>query len=302
MYNKHLDAFLTAADCGSFTKAAEKLFISPNALIKQINLLEGRLELTLFRRTNHGIVLTEAGKSIYRDARRIIHISEQALVTAKALTTGKQNIIRLGSSMMNPCRPIVELWVAVSSSYPHIKLSIVPIDDGKSDKQDFFAEKTGSADIIAGLFPSTLWKNKVNALKIRQLPLAVAVPINHPLASRKRLMLTDLYSETLLMVERGDTIYIDRLRDELETAHPQIHIHDVPSYDISIFNYAATTGHPMITADIWSEIHPSLVTLPCDWGGDYSVPYGLLYAKEPAAHVREFVEIMTSLIKEQTTF
>lgn len=30
MYNKHLDAFLMAADCGSFTKAAEKLFISPN--------------------------------------------------------------------------------------------------------------------------------------------------------------------------------------------------------------------------------------------------------------------------------
>ena len=143
MYNKHLDAFLMAADCGSFTKAAKKLFITPNALIKQINLLEGRLELTLFRRTNHGIVLTEAGKSIYRDARRIIHISEQALVTAKALTTGKQNIIRLGSSMMNPCRPIMELWVAVSSRYPHIKLSIVPIDDGKSDKQDSFAEKNG---------------------------------------------------------------------------------------------------------------------------------------------------------------
>lgn len=138
MYNKHLDAFLMAADCGSFTKAAEKLFISPNALIKQINLLENRLELTLFLRTNHGVVLTEAGKSIYRDARRIIHISKQALVTAKALTTGKQNIIRLGSSLMNPCRPIVKLWVAVSSSYPHIKLSIVPIDDGKSDKQDFF--------------------------------------------------------------------------------------------------------------------------------------------------------------------
>lgn len=109
MYNKHLDAFLMAADCGSFTKAAEKLFISPNALIKQINLLEDRLELTLFLRTNHGVVLTEAGKSIYRDARRIIHISKQALVTAKALTTGKQNIIRLGSSLMNPCRPIVKL-------------------------------------------------------------------------------------------------------------------------------------------------------------------------------------------------
>ena len=63
MYNKHLDAFLMAADCGSFTKAAEKLFISPNALIKQINLLEAKLELTLFSRTNHGIALTEIGRA-----------------------------------------------------------------------------------------------------------------------------------------------------------------------------------------------------------------------------------------------
>lgn len=63
MYNKHLDAFLMAADCGSFTKAAEKLFISPNALIKQINLLEDRLELTLFLRTNHGVVLTRPARA-----------------------------------------------------------------------------------------------------------------------------------------------------------------------------------------------------------------------------------------------
>ena len=49
MYNKHLDAFLMAADCGSFTKAAEKLFISPNALIKQIpSTCWSKLELTLF--------------------------------------------------------------------------------------------------------------------------------------------------------------------------------------------------------------------------------------------------------------
>ena len=300
MYNKHLDAFLMAADCGSFTKAAEKLFISPNALIKQVNLLEAKLDLTLFARTNHGIALTEAGKSIYRDARRIVQISEQALATARALTAGKQDVIRLGSSMMSPSRPIINLWAAVSAGYPHIKLRIVPIDDGKYDKLEFLDKKTGSADVIAGIFPSTLWKNKVNALKIRQIPLAIAVPINHPLARRERLTLTDLYGETLLMVERSDTAYIDRLRDDLEQGHPQIHIHDVPPYDINIFNYAEATGRPMISVDIWSDIHPSLVTLPCDWEKDYSVPYGLLYDKEPPPHIMEFLQIMKNLLEEHT--
>lgn len=292
MYNKHLDAFLMAADCGSFTKAAEKLFISPNALIKQINLLEAKLELALFSRTNHGIALTEAGKSIYRDARRIIQISEQAVATAHTLEAGKQHAIRLGSSLMCPARPIVNLWLAVSAAHPLIRLQIVPMDDSKNNRPELLGNKDNDVDIIAGIFPSTLWKNRCNALTLRQIPLAVTVPINHPLAGRKHITLTDLYGETILMVERGDTSYIDNLRDEIEENHPQIHIHDVPPYDFNVFNYAENTGRPMISVDLWDGIHPALVTLTCDWGKEYAVPYGILYAKDPTKHVMEFIHIM----------
>ena len=51
MYNPQLDTFLCVADAGSFNKAAEELYISPPAVIKQINLLENSLGLTLFVRT-----------------------------------------------------------------------------------------------------------------------------------------------------------------------------------------------------------------------------------------------------------
>lgn len=44
MYEPMLDTFLVVADCGSFTKAAEQLFISPTAIMKQMNSLEN-LEL-----------------------------------------------------------------------------------------------------------------------------------------------------------------------------------------------------------------------------------------------------------------
>ena len=50
MYNPQLETFLCVAECGSFNKAAEKLFISPPAVIKQINLLEENLDLQLFVR------------------------------------------------------------------------------------------------------------------------------------------------------------------------------------------------------------------------------------------------------------
>lgn len=68
MYNPQLETFICAADEGSFSKAAEKMYISAPAVIKQINSLEGSLGLQLFDRTHRGLSLTSAGESLYSDA------------------------------------------------------------------------------------------------------------------------------------------------------------------------------------------------------------------------------------------
>ena len=72
LYNPQLETFLCVAECGSFNKAAEKLYISPPAVIKQINLLEENLDLQLFVRTHRGLQITEAGKSL-GTGRKIYH-------------------------------------------------------------------------------------------------------------------------------------------------------------------------------------------------------------------------------------
>lgn len=71
MYNPQLETFLCVADAGSFNKAAATLYITPTAVVKQVNLLESSLGLTLFTRTHRGLVLTEAGKSLYKDSKYI---------------------------------------------------------------------------------------------------------------------------------------------------------------------------------------------------------------------------------------
>ena len=70
MFNPQLKTFVTVADCGSFNKAAEALYISPPSVMKQLNTLEKHLELKLLDRTNQGIRLTAAGRVIYRHAKR----------------------------------------------------------------------------------------------------------------------------------------------------------------------------------------------------------------------------------------
>ena len=66
MLNPNLTTFLAVADCGSFNRASERLYISPPSVMKQINALEKHLELTLFTRTSQGIQLTAAGQVLYR--------------------------------------------------------------------------------------------------------------------------------------------------------------------------------------------------------------------------------------------
>ena len=77
MYNSVLDTFITVAECGSFTKASELLYISPTAVMKQMNTLEAHLDIKLTERTPTGVKLTAAGEIIYRDAKFMIVSPQQ---------------------------------------------------------------------------------------------------------------------------------------------------------------------------------------------------------------------------------
>ena len=80
MYNHLLDTFIAVADCGSFTRAAGKLFISPTAVMKQMNALEAQLDLQLFFRSGKSFVLTPAGKYLYEMWHEMISSLEQEVL------------------------------------------------------------------------------------------------------------------------------------------------------------------------------------------------------------------------------
>ena len=83
MYNSRLTAFVCVADCGSFNRAAERLYLSPPAIMKQVNALERHLDLKLLDRTNQGIRLTPAGRVIYRHAKYLFDYSAKAIAEAR---------------------------------------------------------------------------------------------------------------------------------------------------------------------------------------------------------------------------
>ena len=63
---RQLNYFIAISDAKSFTRAAEKLYVSQPALTGQINTLENELGMKLFDRTNKSVQLTPAGEVFYK--------------------------------------------------------------------------------------------------------------------------------------------------------------------------------------------------------------------------------------------
>lgn len=108
MYNPHLETFLRTADAGSFNKAAEESYITPAAIIKQINALEKDVGVKLFVRTHRGLTLTAAGKSLYQDSRYVIGYCKDSIVRAQNAMKGDSLVVRVGSSLLTPAQLLMQ--------------------------------------------------------------------------------------------------------------------------------------------------------------------------------------------------
>lgn len=103
------------------------MYISSPAIVQQINLLEERCGFKLFVRSNHGVKLTPAGRSLYEDAKTLIRLSQDALNKARLLAESSEYTVRIGTSLLYKCRLIPEIWAWTSEQLPELKIEILPM-------------------------------------------------------------------------------------------------------------------------------------------------------------------------------
>lgn len=296
MYNPLLDTFITVADCGSFTRAADRLFISSTAVMKQMNALEAHLDMKLLDRMPTGIRLTSAGRIIYQDAKFIMDYSRKSIANVRAYMLDYDTTFCVGTSLLNPAKPFMDLWYRVNSDFSGYKLHLVPFEDNHEGIVSEILRLGEKFDFLIGVNDSKTWLSLCNFLPLGTYRKMVAVSREHPLATRKMIHITDLYGETLMMVPRGDSGVNDFIRNDLEHNHPRIRIEDTSQfYDLSVFNRCAETGNVLLTIECWQDVHPGLVTIPVDW--DYKIPYGLLYSKDAPEDVLQFVAAAEKYVK-----
>ena len=295
MYDPLLDTFIAVADSGSFTKASDHLYLSPTAVMKQINILESKLGLELVRRTPNGVQLTAAGQMIRKSAEFMMDYAKKSVAEAKAAEERYETTFCVGTSLLNPAKPFMDIWYRVNKKFPEHRLHLVPFEDDHEGILSEIGRLGEKFDFLIGVCDSRTWMSMCNFLPLGRYRKMIAVPREHHLAKKTAISVSELHGETLMMVRRGDSGVNDFLRDELERNHPEIRIEDTAQfYDMSVFNRCAETGNVLLTIECWRDVHPGLVTVPVEW--DYSIPYGLLYSKNVSEDIARFVDEVKSTV------
>lgn len=287
MYNPQLDSFIRVADSGSFSKAAEAMYISSPAIIQQINLLEASCGFKLFTRSNHGVKLTPAGRSLYEDARTIIRLSQDALNRARGLAESSETTVRIGTSLLYKCRLLPDLWTRVSEKHPELKIEILPLTEYQN-RGEVFSALGIQYDLFEGIYGSAGWNGLCRFLELDRTPICCAVAKNHRLAGIKKLTMQDLNGEYLVMPIEGVSSEIDAFRRNIVENYPTVQIVDSPYYGIDTFTLCEVNGYILITQPVYTDIHNNLVTIPLETS--YTLPYGLMYANEPTMAARKFLQ------------
>lgn len=294
MYNTQIETFIFVAESGSFSKAAEAMYVTPTAVMKQINALESRLGVALFERTNHGLILTAAGKSFLQDAKYIMDYSARAIEKIRDIDAKENHMsIRIGTSVMTPAKFVLDIWAAIQHAAPNLKIEMIPFVNTPENARGILRSLGEQIDIVAGIYDDNLVKdNNFQTMEMEAKRIFLAVPLTNSLVQKESISICDLKNSSVMFIRKGWNTYIDEMRTAL--SQEGIKIIDFDFFSLNAFNRAVKENIPIIAIDGWDNIHPLLKIIPVE--ATFEVPYGIMYSKEPSKQVKKFIDIVKAII------
>ncbi len=182
-----LRAFIAVTEHGSFSQAAQQLFLTQPAISKRIAALEQQLNAPLFDRIGRQVVLTEAGRTLLPRAKQLIQDMEDARRAVENLSGEVSGTLRIGSSHHIGLHRLPPVLREYAKRYPKVQLDLRFVDSETAWQQVL------NGDLELGLLtlPPTQDPRLVHHT-IWSDPLTLVVSPEHPLTAYKKVTLEQL--------------------------------------------------------------------------------------------------------------
>lgn len=281
MESRLLEVFVQIAELGSFSKAAQRLYITPSAVIQQFNRLEDELGVKLLLRSKKGVELTPAGEYLLRKSRSLLSQLHDVEETLHRLDEQHGHTLTLGSSFVRKSRVFSPLWQLFA---PGRDWSVQTIDTGDIRRTWM------QADLIECVNYGAEWQHSMRFTQLCTVPIGLAVPPSMLKPGQKRLTWEDLRGKALVTLLPNRSPMLDDLAAKARAM--DMRVMESTRYDMYLFSMCEVNGYYLQVPLCWHDLYPSMQVLPCAW--DYTLPYGFFCQQQPPQIIEDFLSFAVS--------
>ena len=181
---KQLEYFSAVAEAKSISLAARNLHVAQPPISRQLALLEDELGVCLFLRTNKGVELTEAGRSLYRQSQNLFQDMRMIVDSVRDINAGMRGLLKIGMIYSN-ISIALQYLKEFRAQYPQVELYVrlgspgdLLEDLNKGDLHLLFLRS--SSERGSGLYERILGEDPLELVMIRELdpaPDQASVPL-----------------------------------------------------------------------------------------------------------------------------
>jgi DNA-binding transcriptional LysR family regulator len=194
---RRLEIFAKVAELGSFSRAAEALFLTQPTISEHVRALEDELGVQLLDRLGRGATPTRAGQLLLGYARRMLTLSREAHQALERFQGRMSGELVVGGSTIPGEYVLPTLIGQFKAKYPEISISLLI---GSTRQVSDWLEE-GRVEVgVVGARPAA---RTLEAKELMPDELVVVVAASHPWAMRRVIALADLQKEPMVMRERG---------------------------------------------------------------------------------------------------
>jgi DNA-binding transcriptional LysR family regulator len=222
---RQLEIFVKVAEFGSFSKAAEALYLTQPTVSEHIRTLEDEFGVRLLDRLGRGATVTRAGALLLSYAQRMLALSREARQAMESFQGRMSGELLIGASTIPGEYVLPSLIGRFKEKYPDISITLL-IGDSQA-AVEWVAEGRAELAVVGA-------RLSIRGIDYKELmpdDLVVVVRGTHPWHGRKQIALEDLQSEPLIIRERGSGT-----RAALEGALAEVHM------DLSRFRIVGEMG------------------------------------------------------------
>lgn len=253
---EQLKIFISVVEHGSFTKAAQALYISHSTTSRNVAALEDELGVQLLYRNSRKVVLTPAGQLLFKDGKQFLQdaeLLENAVRNAGKGMTGELSVASVNmysQKMFIGCKEFCARYPDVVLGMFHKEMSEIvgQVLSGEADMGISFSYA----------LPESL--PGCGTMSVERSRFCLVAPVGHPLARKKAVTAEDMKDISYISVGAQRSGFAKKLEDAMLCGKSEMEILSVPTLESLFLQVRSGNGVSMVP-------HP----MACEYGANCSI-------------------------------